>query len=73
MMPDAERDTPYTDLFRMMPHLGEADASLFLARFALLSIEAIGDTATVARLIVDAGNGLPDAGMQASTHEGHGS
>ncbi|MGT0246826.1 hypothetical protein [Burkholderia pyrrocinia] len=56
-----------------MPHLGEADASLFLARFALLSIEAIGDTATVARLIVDAGNGLPDAGMQASTREGHGS
>ncbi|CAB3765385.1 hypothetical protein B7G54_14710 [Burkholderia puraquae] len=68
MMTDTERDTLYTDLCRAMTRIGEADASLFLARFALLSIEAIGDTATVARLIADASDGLPDAGMQASTH-----
>ncbi|KVK77582.1 hypothetical protein [Burkholderia cepacia] len=67
MMTDTERDTLYTDLCRTMTRIGEADASLFLARFALLSIEAIGDTATVARLIADAGDGLPDAGRQAST------
>ncbi|NTX32125.1 hypothetical protein HT746_34285 [Burkholderia pyrrocinia] len=73
MMTDAERDTLYTDLCRTMTRIGEADASLFLARFALLSIDAIGDTATVARLIADAGDGLPDAGMQASTHGGPGS
>ncbi|KML51206.1 MULTISPECIES: hypothetical protein [Burkholderia] len=68
MMTDAERDTLYTDLCRTMTRIGEADASLFLARFALLSIEAIGDTATVARLIADASDGLPEAGMPASTH-----
>ncbi|UXU88751.1 hypothetical protein [Burkholderia sp. S-53] len=69
MMTDAERDTLYTDLCRTMTRIGETDASLFLARFALLSIEAIGDTATVARLIADAGDGLPDAGMPASMHK----
>ncbi|AXF19956.1 hypothetical protein CUJ89_05155 [Burkholderia pyrrocinia] len=68
MMTDAERDTLYTDLCRTMTRIGEADASLFLARFALLSIETIGDTATVARLIADASDGLPDAGMSASAH-----
>ncbi|KWE29394.1 hypothetical protein WL74_07000 [Burkholderia cepacia] len=67
MMTDTERDTLYTDLCRTMTRIGEADASLFLARFALLSIEAIGDTATVARLIADASDRLPSAGMQAST------
>lgn len=67
MMTDTERDTLYTDLCRTMTRIGEADASLFLARFALLSIEAIGDTATVARLIADASDGLPAAGTQAST------
>ncbi|WP_423759434.1 hypothetical protein [Burkholderia sp. NLJ2] len=69
MMTDAERDMLYTDLCRAMTRIGETDASLFLARFALLSIEAIGDTATVARLIADAGDGLPDASKSASTHE----
>ncbi|WP_420210710.1 hypothetical protein ACN8ZM_05200 [Burkholderia aenigmatica] len=69
MMTDTERDTLYTDLCRTMTRIGEADASLFLARFALLSIEAIGEPATVARLIADASDGLPDTGTQASTHE----
>ena len=69
MMTDTERDTLYTDLCRTMTRIGETDASLFLARFALLAIEAIGDAAIVARLIVDAGNGLPDTGAPAPTHE----
>ncbi|MCA8099192.1 hypothetical protein [Burkholderia contaminans] len=69
MMTDTERDILYTDLCHAMTRIGEADASLFLARFALLSIEAIGEPATVARLIADAGDGLPDVGMLASMHE----
>ncbi|AYQ37659.1 hypothetical protein BLA9940_06358 [Burkholderia aenigmatica] len=69
MMTDTERDTLYTDLCRTMTRIGEPDAPLFLARFALLSIEAIGDPSTVARLIADASDGLPDMGTQASTRE----
>ncbi|UVE67266.1 hypothetical protein L2Y90_03340 [Burkholderia pyrrocinia] len=58
MMTDAQRDTLYTDRCRTMTRIGEADASFFLARFALLSIEAIGDTETVALLIADASDGI---------------
>ncbi|MDR0241820.1 MAG: hypothetical protein LBJ65_09490 [Burkholderia sp.] len=68
MMTDTERDMLYTDLCRTMTGIGEADASLFLARFALLSIEAIGEPATVTRLIAAAGEGLPDANVPAATH-----
>ncbi|TGN94484.1 MULTISPECIES: hypothetical protein [unclassified Burkholderia] len=68
MITDTERDILYTDLCRTMTGIGEADAALFLARFALLAIEAIGDTATVNRLIADAGDGLPDTGTPAPTH-----
>ncbi|AOI91547.1 hypothetical protein WS58_10735 [Burkholderia pseudomultivorans] len=67
MMTDADRDTFYTALCTTMTRIGETDAPLFLARFALLAIEAIGDTATVAQLIADAGDGLPDAFAPAST------
>lgn len=67
MMTDAERDILYTDLCRTMTRIGETDASLFLARFALL---AIGDATTVARLIAGAGDdaGLSDTGAPAPTH-----
>ncbi|MCA8199866.1 hypothetical protein LGM71_02210 [Burkholderia sp. AU33545] len=68
MMTDTERDVLYTNLCRTMTRIGETDASLFLARFALLAIEAIGDAATITRLIVDAGDGLPDTGAPAPTH-----
>lgn len=68
MMTDTERDTLYTDLCRTITRIGETDASLFLARFALLAIETIGDAKTVARLIADAGDGLPDTGAPAPTH-----
>ncbi|MBJ9964381.1 hypothetical protein LGM43_13575 [Burkholderia seminalis] len=66
MITDIERDTLYTDLCRTMTRIGETDAPLFLARFALLSIEAIADPALVARLIADAGEGLPDANVPAA-------
>ncbi|WP_269506665.1 hypothetical protein [Burkholderia sp. IMCC1007] len=59
MMTDTERDMLYTDLCRTMTRIGETDASLLLARFALLAIETIGDVATVTRLIDEAGHGLP--------------
>ncbi|AOI98641.1 hypothetical protein [Burkholderia sp. LA-2-3-30-S1-D2] len=68
MMTDTERDVLYTNLCRTMTRIGETDASLFLARFALLAIEAIGDAATITRLIADAGDGLPDTGAPAPTH-----
>ncbi|RQZ14081.1 hypothetical protein DIE15_19415 [Burkholderia sp. Bp9031] len=68
MMTDTERDTLYTDLCHTMTRIGETDASLFLARFALLAIETIGDAKTVARLIADAGDGLPDTGAPAPAH-----
>ncbi|WP_396330039.1 hypothetical protein [Burkholderia anthina] len=61
MMTDTERDTLYTDLCRTMTRIGETDTALFLARFALLAIETIGDAATVTQLIDEAGHGLPDA------------
>ncbi|WP_063548526.1 hypothetical protein [Burkholderia territorii] len=67
MMTDTERDILYTDLCRTMTRIGETDASLFLARFALLAIEAIGDAATVTRLIANAGDGLPDTHAPAPT------
>lgn len=69
MMTDTERDTLYTALCHTMTRIGEADASLFLARLALLSIEAIDDAATVARLIADAADGLPEAALPTTTHE----
>ncbi|ACC73314.1 hypothetical protein PPMP20_15440 [Paraburkholderia phymatum] len=42
-MTDAELDVVYTRLCKTMTQLGEAGAPLFLARFALLAIEKIGD------------------------------
>ncbi|RQS69814.1 hypothetical protein DID96_16515 [Burkholderia sp. Bp8963] len=62
MITDSERDAVYTELCHTMTRIGEPDAPLFLARFALLAIEAIGDASVAARLIVDASTGLPGAG-----------
>jgi hypothetical protein len=50
-----------------MTALGEAQAPLYLARFALLAMTQIGDRATIERLIVEAGDGLaPDASSKLS-------
>ena len=50
-MTEGELDAAYTHLCKTMTQLGEAKASLFLARFALLAFVRIGDVATVRRLI----------------------
>ncbi|TCG08919.1 hypothetical protein BZM27_09185 [Paraburkholderia steynii] len=56
-MTDAELDTVYTRLCKTMTQVGEANASMFLARFALLAIEKIGDADVSLRLIEAAGDG----------------
>lgn len=50
-MTDTDLDAAYTHLCRTMTTLGEAQAPLFLARFALLALTQIGDRATVQRLV----------------------
>jgi hypothetical protein len=56
-MTDAELDVVYTKLCKTMTQLGEANAPLFLARFALLAIEKIGDQDDVVALIEAAREG----------------
>ena len=53
-MTEGELDIVYTQLCTTMTGLGEANAALFLARFALLAIGHIGDAAAARRLIADA-------------------
>ncbi|HWT37607.1 MAG TPA: hypothetical protein VN289_15070 [Paraburkholderia sp.] len=57
-MTDAELDVVYTRLCKTMTQLGEASAPLFLARFALLAIEKIGDADVSLGLIEAAGEGV---------------
>lgn len=53
-MTDSELDIVYTQLCKTMTELGEAHAPLFLARFALLAIDRIGDADAALRLVTDA-------------------
>jgi len=57
-MTEAELDTAYTHLCKTMTDLGEARASLFLARFALLAMVRIGDAGVVQGLTDDAAAGV---------------
>jgi len=57
-MTDSELDTVYTQLCKTMTELGEAHAPLFLARFALLAIDRIGDADAVMHLVADAREGM---------------
>ncbi|WP_233868560.1 hypothetical protein [Paraburkholderia adhaesiva] len=50
-MTDSELDTVYTRLCKTMTELGEPNTPLFLARFALLAIERIGNARTALSLI----------------------
>jgi hypothetical protein len=59
-MTEAELDTAYTHLCRTMTGLGEARASLFLARFALLAMVRIGDPAALQRLTDSAAADIAD-------------
>ncbi|MBV9529573.1 MAG: DUF2783 domain-containing protein [Bradyrhizobium sp.] len=58
-MSDAELDAAYTYLCTTMTHLGDAQAPLFLARFALLAMTRIGDCDLV-RTLVDAAADMPN-------------
>jgi hypothetical protein len=58
MMTDAQLDTVYTRLCKTMTQLGEANAPLFLARFALLAIEEMNDLKASLRLIDEACDGM---------------
>lgn len=53
-MTDSELDAVYTRLCKTMTDLGEANTPLFLARFALLAVERIGDAQTALNLIAAA-------------------
>jgi len=60
-MTDIELDNLYTELCHTMGGIGEQRAPLFLARFALLAMGAIGDVATVQRLLAVAAADLAPA------------
>ncbi|HUX72488.1 MAG TPA: hypothetical protein VMV25_01165 [Steroidobacteraceae bacterium] len=60
-MTEGDLDILYTQLCTAMTGLGEANASLFLARFALLAIARIDDAAAARGLIADAAEQLSRA------------
>jgi hypothetical protein len=61
LMTAADLDTSYTALCHRMTGLGEPQAPLFLARFALLAMSHLADPALVQQLIADAAAGLQPA------------
>jgi hypothetical protein len=50
-MTDADLDVVYTMLCRTMTELGEANATLFLARLSMLAIARLNDAAAAKDLI----------------------
>ena len=60
-MSDIELDNLYTELCHTMGGLGEQRSSLFLARFALLAMGAIGQADVVQGLLRDAADGLAES------------
>lgn len=57
-MTDIELDNLYTELCHTMGGIGEQRAPLFLARFALLAMGAIGNAEVVQGLLRDAADGI---------------
>ena len=55
---EAELDAVYTQFCHQMTALGEAQAPLFMARFALLAMNRIGDAAAVQQLMAQAAKDL---------------
>ena len=51
---DTELDAVYTQFCHQMTAVGEAEAPLFMARFALLAMRRIGDAPAVQQLIAQA-------------------
>ncbi|MFX1676583.1 hypothetical protein PWR63_30760 [Paraburkholderia sp. A2WS-5] len=59
-MTDSDLDNVYTQLCKTMTQLGEANAPLFLARFAMLAIDTIDDPTIALSLIENASAGMPE-------------
>ena len=60
---DTELDAAYTQFCHQMTAVGEAEAPLFMARFALLAMRRIGDASAVQQLIAQAAKDMaPSAG-----------
>lgn len=57
-MTDTERDAAYTQLCRILTDVGEAQASLLLARLALLLMEQLGNAAVFGQLVDEAAKDL---------------
>ena len=55
---DTELDACYTQFCHQMTAVGEAQAPLFMARFALLAMSRIGDAAAVQQLTAQAAQDL---------------
>lgn len=60
-MTDSELDAVYTRLCKTMTQLGENQAPLFLARFAMLAIDRLGDAAVAQQLIDTAAEDMSSA------------
>jgi len=60
-MTDSELDAVYTRLCKTMTALGEANASLYLARLTLLAIDTIADATVATRLVDAAADGIEPA------------
>lgn len=58
LMSDAERDACYTHLCQTLTVVGEAQASLLLARLALLLMEWLGNAQVASALIDEAARDL---------------
>ncbi|MGQ7934889.1 hypothetical protein [Paraburkholderia sp. D1E] len=63
-MTDSELDLVYTTLCKTLTAEGEAQASLYLARLALLSVTELGDTQRALSLI-EAAKLLPSSAVVA--------
>lgn len=63
-MKDADLDALYTHICHTMTELGEEQAALYLARFALLALTQMGDRTMVERLLTEAALGLEPAGTR---------
>jgi hypothetical protein len=66
-MTDNELDAVYTALCNTMTELGEAHAALYLARFALLAIDALGDAPLALKLVDAARDGSLRRGSETDT------
>ena len=60
-MTDSELDAVYTRLCKTMTQLGENNAPLFLARFAMLAIDRIADGEVVQQLVDAAAEDIASA------------